>query len=64
MHSHLIKIFDSNMIEHFSQDSNYGTLQKMLPLAIIKIREVRATRQRHDTSKRNRTKNKSIASKL
>lgn len=43
MRSHLIKIFESNMIEHFPQDPQYVP-QKVLPLAVIKAREDEAIR--------------------
>jgi len=41
MHLHLIKIFESNIIEHFPQDPQYAP-QKVLPLAVIKEREAEA----------------------
>jgi hypothetical protein len=46
MRSHLIQIFESNMIEHFPQDLNYDASQKVFPLAIIQKREAVATRVR------------------
>lgn len=45
MRSHLIKIFELNIIEHFPQDSRYVP-QKVLPLAIVKFREIEAARAR------------------
>jgi len=45
MRSHLIKILESNVIEHFPQDPQY-TFQEVLPLAVIKAREVEAIRLR------------------
>jgi len=45
MRSHLIKIFESNIIEHFPQDPQYVP-QKVLPLAVIKAREAKAIRIR------------------
>jgi len=45
MRSHLIKIFETNIIEHFPQDPQY-VLQKVLPLAVIRAREVEAIRIR------------------
>ncbi|XP_067216884.1 uncharacterized protein [Linepithema humile] len=46
MRSHLIKIFESNVIEHFPQDLNYNVPQKVFSLALIKRREAEATRLR------------------
>jgi len=46
MRSHLIKIFESNIIEHFPQDLNYGAPQKVFPFAMIKKREADANRKR------------------
>ncbi|XP_029680041.1 uncharacterized protein LOC115245732, partial [Formica exsecta] len=43
---HLVKIFESNVIEHFPQDSQYGAPQKVLPLTVIKVREAEAVRIR------------------
>jgi len=37
MRSHLIKILEINIIEHFPQDPQY-VVQKVLPLAVIKER--------------------------
>jgi len=45
MRSHLIKIFETNVIEHFPQDPQY-VAQKVLPLAVIKVRETEAIRKR------------------
>jgi len=43
MRSHLIIIFESNVIEHFPQDLNCGTSQKLFPLeAEIKIKDAKA----------------------
>ncbi|XP_067213884.1 serine/threonine-protein kinase 10-like [Linepithema humile] len=61
MRSHLIKIFESNVIEHFPQDLNNNTLQKVLPLAIIKKREASATRAR---MKRQKEKEQQKANRL
>ena len=46
MRSHLIKIFESNVIEHFLQDLKYGVFQKVLPLAVIRAREANSFRKR------------------
>ncbi|KAL6254114.1 hypothetical protein P5V15_014735 [Pogonomyrmex californicus] len=43
MRSHLTN-FETNVIEHFPQDSQYGVVQKVLPLAIIQARETEAIR--------------------
>jgi len=45
MRSHLIKILETNVIEHFPQDSQ-NVVQKVLPLAVIKVREAEAIRIR------------------
>jgi len=45
MRSHLIKIFETNVIEHFPQDPQYA-LQKVLPLAVVKARKFAALRIR------------------
>jgi len=45
MRSHLIKILETNIIEHFPQDPQY-VAQKVLPLAVIKIKEAEAIRIR------------------
>jgi len=45
MCSHLIKILETNIIEHFPQDPQY-VAQKILPLAVIKVREAEAIRIR------------------
>jgi len=45
MRSHLIKILETNIIEHFPQAPQY-VAQKVLPLAMIKIREAEAIRKR------------------
>ncbi|XP_036140389.1 uncharacterized protein LOC118644843 [Monomorium pharaonis] len=59
MRSHLLKIFESNVIEHFPQDLNYGVPQKILPLAVIKARKAIANAQRikRYLSKKNTLKN-------
>jgi len=46
MRSHLIKIFESNVIEHFPQDLKYGVPQKIFPLAVIRAKEAEAVRIR------------------
>jgi len=46
MRSHLIKVFETNVIEHFPQYLQYGVTQKVLPLAVINAREVEAIRIR------------------
>jgi len=46
MRSHLIKIFESNIIEHFPQNLKYGVPQKMFPLAVIRAKESEAVRIR------------------
>jgi len=52
MRTHLIKIFESNVIEHFPQDSRYSA-QTVLPLAVVKAREAEAIRihmlRQHET---------------
>jgi len=45
MRSHLIKILETNIIEHFPQNPQY-VAQKVLPLAVIKVREAEAIRKR------------------
>lgn len=45
MRSHLTKIFESNIIEHFPQDIKFAP-QKVLPLALIKVKDAEALRQR------------------
>jgi len=50
MRSHLIKILETNVIEHFSQDPQY-VAQKVFPLGLTKIREAKTIRIRmYDTS--------------
>ena len=48
-----MQIFESNVIEHFSQNSRYGTPQKILPLTVVKAREAEAIRvhtiRQHET---------------
>jgi len=46
MRSHLIQILETNVIEHFPQDLQYGVTQKVLPLAVINAREADAIRVR------------------
>lgn len=46
MRSHLIKIFESNTIEHFPQDPSHSTFQEVFPLAIVRRREYDAGRMR------------------
>ncbi|KYM98806.1 hypothetical protein ALC62_10474 [Cyphomyrmex costatus] len=46
MRSHLLKIFETNIVEHFPQDSQYGVPQKVLPLVVIKAREAEALAKR------------------
>jgi len=46
MRSHLIRILETNVIEHFSQDLQYGVTQKVFPLAVINAREAEALRIR------------------
>ncbi|XP_011349057.2 eukaryotic translation initiation factor 3 subunit A-like [Ooceraea biroi] len=46
MRLHLIKIFETNIIEHFPQDLNYDVPQKVLPLAVVRARQVEAARIR------------------
>ncbi|KYN08276.1 hypothetical protein ALC62_00741 [Cyphomyrmex costatus] len=43
MRSHLIKILETNVIEHFPQDPQ--NVQKVFPLAVIKAREIEANRK-------------------
>jgi len=43
MRSHLIQMLETNIIEHFPQ--NQYVVQKILPLVILKVREVEATRK-------------------
>jgi len=43
MRSHLIKIFQTNVIEHFPQEE-YDVAQKILPLAVIKAKKAEAMR--------------------
>jgi len=54
MRSHLIQILETNVIEHFLQDLQYGFTQKVLPLAVINAREAEAIRVRmirqHETT--------------
>ncbi|KYN14475.1 hypothetical protein ALC57_13321 [Trachymyrmex cornetzi] len=45
MRSHLIKIFETNIIVHFPQDPQY-VAQKVLPIAVIRAREAEAVRKR------------------
>jgi len=45
MRSHLLKILETNVIEHFPQNPQY-IAQKVLPLAVIKVREAEAIRIR------------------
>jgi len=45
MRSHLIKILETNIIEHFPQDPQY-VAQKVFPLAVVKVREAEAIRKR------------------
>jgi len=40
MHSHLIKIFESNIIEHFPQDLNYGAPQKVFFAMTKKLKQL------------------------
>jgi len=40
MRSHLIKILESNVIEHFPQDLNYNAPLKILPLAEERAEEI------------------------
>jgi len=62
MRSHLIKILETNVIEHFPQDPQYGYVQKVLPLAVIRAKEAEAIRihtmRQHETEqqKSNRLK--------
>ncbi|XP_036140365.1 uncharacterized protein LOC118644830 [Monomorium pharaonis] len=56
MRPHLLKILESNVIEHFPQDLNYVP-QKVLPLAVIRAREAIANAQRIKRSKKNTLKN-------
>lgn len=42
MRLHLIKIFESGIIQYFPQDPQYGISQKVLPLAVVKAREAEA----------------------
>jgi len=44
MRSHLIKILETNVIEHFPQDKQYSVTQKVLPLAVINAREAEVIR--------------------
>jgi len=46
MRSHLVKMFETNVIEHFPQDLNFGVLQKVLSLREIRAKEAKATRIR------------------
>ncbi|KAL0102381.1 hypothetical protein PUN28_017958 [Cardiocondyla obscurior] len=46
MRPHLLKILLLNVIEHFPQDLKEGKPHKVLPLAVIKIREKEAARLR------------------
>jgi len=46
MRSHLLKILETNVIEHFPQDTQYGMIQKVLPLTVIKAREAEALNKR------------------
>ena len=45
MRLHLLKIFETNVIEHFPQDLQYIS-QKVFPLTVIKAREAEAIRIR------------------
>jgi len=62
MRSHLIKILETSVIKHFPQDPQYGYVQKILPLAVIKAKEAEAIRmhtmRQHETEqqKSNRLK--------
>lgn len=47
MRSHFLKIFEINTIEHFPQDSRYA-VHKVLPLAVVKLRETDAARKRKE----------------
>lgn len=51
MRSHLIKIFESNIIEHFLQDPSYIP-QKVFPLAVVVQRELDASRKREIRKKK------------
>ncbi|KYM94171.1 hypothetical protein ALC62_15211 [Cyphomyrmex costatus] len=55
MRSHLIKILERNLIEHFPQDPQLSA-QKVLPLSVIKAKEYEAARIRtmHDQNSENK----------
>ncbi|KYQ54057.1 hypothetical protein ALC60_07036 [Trachymyrmex zeteki] len=44
MRLHLIKILQTNIIEHFSQDPQYAHPQKVLPIEVIRTREAEVLR--------------------
>jgi len=46
MRLHLIQIFESNVIEHFPQDLQCHVIQKVLPLAVVRAKELDATKKR------------------
>lgn len=56
MRSHLIKIFECNVIEHFPQDPSYGISQKVLPLSVVRQREFDAACKRAIKSGKNEGK--------
>jgi len=46
MRSHLLKIFETNVIEHFPQDLQYSVSQKIFSLGIIRAKEAEALAKR------------------
>lgn len=52
MCSHLLKILESNVIEHFLQNLNNGVPQKVLSLAVIKAKEAESARTRRISATR------------
>jgi len=45
MRPHLIQMLETNIIQHFPQNPQY-VVQKILPLIVLKVREVEAIRKR------------------